>query len=131
MLSLKLVVVSFLCNKIIDQKGYLWWQSPRNGNAFRSWWARNTKVGNGIGTISIKPTIIYNIIPFFTLFMPKSEAQLKKKNCDATALEVTSSIPAGSFTIYKFIDEVFYLSKNTFWKVFMVMWNTKSIFNRW
>lgn len=50
---------------------------------------------------------------FFTLFMPKSEAQLKK-NCDATALEVTSSIPAGSFTIYKFIDEVFYLSKNTF-----------------
>lgn len=51
---------------------------------------------------------------FFTLFMPKSEAQLKKKNCDATALEVTSSIPAGSFTIYKFIDEVFYLSKNTF-----------------
>lgn len=50
---------------------------------------------------------------FFTLFMPKSEAQLKKK-CDATALEVTSSIPAGYFTIYKFIDEVFYLSKNTF-----------------
>lgn len=41
-----------------------------------------------------------------------------KKNCDATALEVTSSIPAGSFTIYKFIDEVFYLSKKHFLKSF-------------
>lgn len=53
---------------------------------------------------------------FFTLFMPKSEAQLKKKLWYATALEVTSSIPAGSFTIYKFIDEVFYLSKTLFGK---------------
>lgn len=50
---------------------------------------------------------------FFTLFMPKSEAQLKK------ALEVTSSIPAGSFTIYKFIDEVYFTSLKTLFEKFL------------